>query len=261
MRFKQRRFHRYSENALLQPAIPTINNLNYTAAPGNTLVSVQRAGFYYDLFPAPGFDQPFPANPLENTVDNQGNLVWTAIAGDGLLGEFYTGVSADYTATVVASRVQRCDMLIDYQMIATYGVSPTTLFLRFMNPASRAGIANVYNFRIDAAGVNTMVFTPATFPIPPPVIVGGAFTDGYDTTRNKIRISIVRIAAGQKRITVNWWDRTAGAMQTAVINHIAAGFGDIPLMFFMNTVANTDGVIIRQLTVADEAIPYGDPVL
>jgi hypothetical protein len=252
MRFKQRLLHRYSQSGVLQPAIPTINNLNYIAAPGNTLSSFEQAGYHYTVFPAPAIDQPFPVSQLEDAVDNQGNFIYTANPGGAVFGEFYTGVGADYTARVIASRVQRCDMLIDYQMIASHTGPPTTMLLRFMDP--QVGVVDVYNFAVNAAGVNTL--TEATLGAVP-----GAFTDEYDTTRNKILISIVRIAAGQKRITVNWWDRTAGAMQTAVLNHIAGGVGDIPLMFFMNCMAGTDGFIIRQLTVSDEALSYGDPVL
>jgi hypothetical protein len=86
-----------------------------------------------------------------------------------------------------------------------------------------------------------------------------AFANGYDVVSNKIKISAARITANLKRLTINYWDRNLGSMETVVHDIVGAGEGNRAYLWSIDQPAPGDGKGIIEFSTADHDIPYGNP--
>lgn len=247
-RMRQRRFHNYVESAAVTRE-PAINNLSFGPGIATTLAGVNARGFWLNSGGL-GFDQLFL--PGDWMIDPAGYLIDNETHGANIIGEFYNGLNLEYTNQICSSRILRSEFLIEYWMARGMAAAGSEQFnIRAFNP--QISTVDVYTFQILNAVAAVHTLTETTIPLG---AVGAAFPNERGAVCNKIKISAVRVAAGQKNLVVNWWSYGAGAMQTTTLNHIAGGAGDVPIMWSFNLPVTT-GLLIKRLEVSNVPIVYG----
>ena len=182
---------------------------------------------------------------LNASVDSQGRLLFPPF-GVAALGEWYNGVVADYSASVVASRVLRSDLMVEF---AIQTITSDQLYLCTFNPSLALPVTQ---WRVNTS-TNDIVETAAGLGA-----VAGPFTAQADSCCQKILISARRIAAGQKDYVISWYDRATATVLTSTVNHVAGGVGDAPLMWQLRLGA-VDGYYIKSFATGDFNSPltYG----
>jgi hypothetical protein len=237
MRFKQRLFHLHSESGVTEEE-RFLNDLSYEASPGNGLDAVEKSGFY--MFDGVNnFDVPAAAPVFWMGVDG---TIACALVGTGqILGEFTTGVPAEYLGVAASSaRSLRSEIMIDYQMLTQGGIAQGEQNPMIVGFDPGVGVAPVYTFVIDTLmPPDTSVMSEGTAGLGP---VGTAFTSILDGQWNRIKISAQQIAIGQKNLVVTWFDR-------------AKGVGVVPIVWYINSGAGIMRII--NLKTSSSVIPYG----
>lgn len=257
-RLRQRLHHRFSDttspgNIRRREAIADIN-----IDPANitSLADLNAAGLWQSNVGLTTMNQPFAAANCR--IDRNGYLVINQQAANVNFGEWYNNIPTDYPASVMASRILRSEIMIEYQFMGGLNDAGMLNFLFAYSPITgilAAPIAFAFNY---AAGAN--LFNEATIA---PGGVGTAFVSERDLISNKLHISAQRVNANSKNFVCTWYDRTAGALANATVNWAGAGVGDTPLMWYFMFAAggalpNSQLMTVKSLQISDSAITYGD---
>ena len=259
-RFRQRLHSQYSSGGV-QVIREAITSKQFAPSPGLALADVNARGFWaYDGVGA--FDAAL--NPTMYSMTLAGQLraqIDPAGAINTDFGEWYNddSIVTDYPAQVLASRILRSEIMLDYELLGSVVLPISTFSIIPYDPLTGYAAAAIA-FVVAIANPATYLFSEGALA---PGGIGTAFVNERDAMCNKVKISAVRVNAGQKNFVVNWWDRTAGAMQTATLNWIAAGVGDQALLWAIQ-MPNAGGLpthselLVRNLLVSDGPITYGN---
>lgn len=241
--------------------LATIDDISFVASPGLTKTDVNNTGLHTSDGVS-AYDQPFG---FWTEVDQAGYLVSNDPDDpQAWFGEYYTGIPANYTPQICTSRVQRSEILIDYQITQGVSIGSQFLDINAFNPQV-GGLAGIYDFRVGNCWDGPGIFNLAEVSIPLGACAG-AFQREGDATCNKIKISAVRVNSGRKDFTISWYQRAdwfmmGAAVHTVTLSHVLAGAGDIPLMwaFNVNYPVNNNGIIVKCFKTSCNPIPYGNP--
>ncbi len=233
-----------------------INNVGFLANNINAIGDYPTAGIWsFDGVGA--IDQPL-ANATGFWRDDNGCLVCDPllVGLDCNFGEFYDNIPTNYPAPVLASRILRSEVLIEYTLMGGIAAVITGFNITAYSPILGYAGAFVASWTIQEVAGPLTTLTEGTAGLG---VVAGAFADEPELCSNKIKISSQRVNAGSKNFVVNFWQRGTNTMQTVTQNWAAAGVGDLPIMWIINvTQANGSKMLIKRLEMSDDAIAYGN---
>lgn len=256
-RLHQRLHHRFSDTT--SPGSirrrEAIDDINVDPANIATLADLNAAGIWQSNGGLTTMNQAFAAANCR--IDRSGYLVVDTNGANINFGEWYNNIPTDYPASVLAARVLRSEIMLEYSVMG--GVRDAAWNLGLLPYSPVAGIAaGVLNFLIAQTGAGNL-FSEATIA---PGGIGTAFVAERDCISNKVLISAQRVNANSKNFVCTWYDRTAAATATATVNWAGAGLGDLPLMWYVQLVAGggapaSELFQIKSFQTSDSALTYG----
>lgn len=253
-RFTQRRFNRYSRSGVFTRLEPAINDLNFDSSMRlTTLDQVQGCGFWYTRLDGVWYnDNPLDTDPGVVSIDRNGCLVVSGapIVAGGVIGEFSSDPETNYTAQIIAPRILRSDLLLEYRILSSQGANNR---LRIYGCDPRTGMAATTgcDLTLDTVPLTLVEATLGAVP--------GPFTSDNDGANNKLLISCQRVNAGQKNIVISWYDRALAAIQTVTMNQVVPGVGDLPIMWNIQVYQADPGtVVFSKIQTSSTALAYGD---
>jgi hypothetical protein len=221
-----------------------------------SLLEIQN-GFGWYAGPVAPFYVTQPLNPALHTVYNGKYTFKHTGAGWTSAGEWcdydeqvIAGNPAHWSAATLQNRIDRVCMLVDYHTVPNGGVGSPLAFW-FSNALFTTPIGfDPLDFEM-TLGTNDMREVTGGLGVLLP------FASLAEMLTNKVLITIERVTANQKRVTVSAWDRVAGGIMTNIRFLNGAGVGDIPLfggLYAFNTV-----VTVNDLQISTDQLIYGMP--
>lgn len=242
-RLRQRRFFTFSESLALTRD-PAINDSIFDPATHGIIPLNEMGEHGVWSFAGGAINVPLPVN---FGIGPLGELVQTN--SDIADGEYYNGVVAQYTPQICASRIQRSDYMIEYELLDAIALGNIPFNIVGFNP--RAGTAAIIGWQVNTAGPTLTEWAAGLG------LVAGAFASEMDADSNKLLFSARRINANTKNLVVSWYDRNLAAVQTVTQVWAGGGTGDQPIMWYWSLPACR--LVVKKVQCSSTAIAYGNP--